>query len=501
MAGIWFQGSEGQFSQMTVCFTNVNGVSIAYRVQGKGPPLALVMGYRLNSAAWPAKFIQQLARRFTVITFDNRGTGQSDKPVEGYAIANMARDVYGVLDELGVAEVYMLGYSMGGAIAQEFLRQFPERVAKLILCATLAGGAQASYAKSSVVSVMRELDGLSPEQAARRIWKVTYAPGYLERHRTLAEEQMRREIALPTPLHAADLQFQAFAEFDGSHALSQIRCPTMVMTGDLDQLIPPQNSLTIAPLIPNAKLYVIAGAGHRVLWEATDTCVDLIAGFLGSDHSEPGASVPARAQKLWSASHPFASAMEFFATWPSTLATVCVESLTIAQQSILVGGTSRFGDGKPIVLVPGFLGSDVQLLMLSSWLRALGYRPVTAGLLVNFQDGHSEQTLSHAIRDVTQRIGRKGILMTHSSSLKWALRTAEAHLDFISDVVAFGASHRPKTTGPRTHFVASGWSILQGIIELPRLLRSIGIELIEQIEASDGARQSRTQAIAEVEQG
>ena len=91
--------------------------------------------------------------------------------------------------------------------------------------------------------------------------------------------------------------------------------------------------------------------------------------------------------------------------------------------------------------------------------------------------------------------------MTHSSSLKWALRTAEAHLDFISDVVAFGASHRPKTTGPRTHFVASGWSILQGIIELPRLLRSIGIELIEQIEASDGARQSRTQAIAEVEQG
>ena len=89
---------------------------------------------------------------------------------------------------------------------------------------------------------MRDLDGLSPEQIARGIWEVTYAPGYLSENRALAEDQMRREIALPTPLHAADLQFQAFAEFDGSKALPQIRCPTLVMTGDLDRLVRPENS-------------------------------------------------------------------------------------------------------------------------------------------------------------------------------------------------------------------------------------------------------------------
>jgi pimeloyl-ACP methyl ester carboxylesterase len=76
---------------MTTRFSGVNGVNIAYSVQGKGPPLVLVMGYRLNSTAWPATFIAQLAQRFTVITLDNRGTGRSDKPVTGYAIANMAR--------------------------------------------------------------------------------------------------------------------------------------------------------------------------------------------------------------------------------------------------------------------------------------------------------------------------------------------------------------------------------------------------------------------------
>jgi len=78
---------------------SVNGINIAYRVQGEGPRLALVMGYRLSSMAWPASFIAQLARRFTIITLDNRGTGQSDKPVGGYALANMARNVRGLLDD------------------------------------------------------------------------------------------------------------------------------------------------------------------------------------------------------------------------------------------------------------------------------------------------------------------------------------------------------------------------------------------------------------------
>src|SRR5215471_19542153 len=194
----------------------------------------------------------------------------------------MARDVCGLLDELEIAHVHILGYSMGGAIAQEFVRQFPDRVSSLILCATMAGGPRAKYAKASAVAVMRDLDGLLPEQAARRIWKVTYAPGYLEQHRDLAEEQMRREVALPTPLHAADLQFQAFAEFDGSRALAQIHCPTLVLTGALDELIPPANALMMAKLIPGARLVLIPACGHRVLWETTQTCLDLIIDFLGA---------------------------------------------------------------------------------------------------------------------------------------------------------------------------------------------------------------------------
>jgi pimeloyl-ACP methyl ester carboxylesterase len=261
---------------VTATFAEVNGTRIAYRVQGAGPPLVLVMGYRLSSAAWPPSFVEALARQLTVITLDNRGTGFSDKPVHGYAIANLASDIHGLLDELAISRVHLLGYSMGGAIAQEFARQFPERVQSLMLCATMCGGSRATYAKPSVTRVMREIDGLSPEQIARRIWQVTYAPAYLERHQALVEDQTRREIAFPTPLHSADLQFQAFAEFDGSKALAQIACPTLVLTGDLDELIPPQNSAMMASLIPDVRLAIIPGGGHRVLWEATDECIDLV---------------------------------------------------------------------------------------------------------------------------------------------------------------------------------------------------------------------------------
>ena len=85
---------------------------------------------------------------------------------------------------------------------------------------------------------------------------------------------MRRETALPTPLHAADLQFQAFAEFDGSKALSQIRCPTLVLTGDLDRLIRPENSRMLASSFreQSSSLFPAVGIGScGRLWKNVPT--------------------------------------------------------------------------------------------------------------------------------------------------------------------------------------------------------------------------------------
>jgi pimeloyl-ACP methyl ester carboxylesterase len=465
---------------MTARFARINGVNIAFRVEGEGPPLVLVMGYRLNSTAWPASFIEQLARRFTVITLDNRGTGQSDKPVEGYAIDNMARDVAGLLDELRIPRAHILGYSMGGTIAQEFVRQFPDRVAGLVLCATTCGGPRAIYAPPSVMRVMRELDGLKPEEIARQIWKVTYAAGYLEKHRELAEDQMRREIAAPTPLHAADLQFQALAEFDCSGMLPNIKAPTLVLTGDLDQLVAPQNSRIIAGLIPGASLIIIPGCGHRVLWEATDECVAFISEFLTNVDQGPrhGVAVPisqAQQNPLSDFVDFFTPAMELFTQWPWMLAGAGVDAMAIARQSIYFGGKAQFGDGKPIVLVPQ-IGSNLPFMLLSHWLKVLGYRPLTTAVSADSDD----QSVARLIRDISQRIGRKAVLVVSASSLPLASKIVEVHKDWVSDVVVFDASPRSDMPhGVRAHFISSSLSLFFAISALPQVLRNIRIELLE----------------------
>jgi pimeloyl-ACP methyl ester carboxylesterase len=461
---------------MTMQYVDVNGIKIAYDIRGSGPPLVLIMGYRLNSRAWPLNFIELLAKRFKVIIFDNRGTGKSDKPTFGYDISNMANDVCGLLNHLEIPRANVLGYSMGGAIAQEFTRQFPGRIAGLVLCATMCGGPRAIYAPPPVVRVMRELEGLKPEEIARQIWKVTYSPGYLEKHRELAEDQMRREIAAPTPLHAADLQFQAFAEFDCSKALPNIQTPTLVMTGDLDQLVSPQNSKIIANLISGAHRIVIPGCGHRIMWEATDECAAIVTDFLANSvncaTAPASPNIPSRLLNFVDFLTP---AVELFTKWPWMLAGAGVDSMVIARQSIYFGGKAQFGDGKPIILLPQ-ISNALSFTLLSNWLTVLGYRPATADISANFND----PSISNLIREIALRVGRKAVLVAPSAGWQRATTIAAAHEDFVSDIVILNASPRAdKLPGVRAHFISSGWSLHFAMTALPNVLRNIQIELIQ----------------------
>ena len=263
-----------------------NGTDLHYEVVGQGPALCLIGGFRQSSAAWPRAFLDRLARQHQLITFDNRGTGRSPPTASGYALDNQARDVTGLLDALGMARVHLLGFSMGGAIAQEVVTGHPDRVDRLILFGTFCGGPWATPAPWSVLRRLFVTEGLTPEQEARQAWSATYSSDYLAANPEAVEQQMRRELEHPTPGFVARQQMEAIRQFDAYRALPKVRSPTLVATGAADVLVPSRNAVTLAARIPGARLELLNDLGHRAIWEAPEDMAELIGDWLTLAHQQ-----------------------------------------------------------------------------------------------------------------------------------------------------------------------------------------------------------------------
>src|SRR5262245_11374375 len=118
----------------------VADIKVHYEVYGSGERLLMFMGLGGSPGAGYPGLVQELAKSFRTITFDNRGTGQTDKPDKPYSVEMFADDAAGVLDGLKVPRAHVFGVSMGGMIAQEFALRHPSRTGSLTLGCTTAGG-------------------------------------------------------------------------------------------------------------------------------------------------------------------------------------------------------------------------------------------------------------------------------------------------------------------------------------------------------------------------
>ncbi len=265
---------------------------------GTGPALCLIAGFRQSGAAWPEAFVSRLAERHRVIVFDNRGTGLSEKPTHGYGLHEQAADVAALLSALDIPRSHVLGFSMGGGIAQELAIRFPDRVGRLILFGTFCGGIWSHSAPWSVLRRLFMVDGLSFEDAAREAWAVTYSPAYLAANAIAVERQMHRELIHPTPTFVARRQRQALWTFDTYFSLPRIAAATLVATGGDDVLVRPGNSALLATRIPGARLEILADLGHRAIWEAPEEIAGLITDFLA------GPAVPRALPHARRADHP-----------------------------------------------------------------------------------------------------------------------------------------------------------------------------------------------------
>ncbi len=258
---------------------NVGKSSLYYEIHGEGSPLVMIRGLGSNADHWYSQ-LPALSEKYRVITFDNRGIARSPDPGGEFSVPAMAGDTLGLLDALELERPHVMGLSMGGMIAQELAIERPDRVNGLILACTHPGGRKQIRADPKVEELFKGMVYVGSPQS-----KIDAAPT-LFGPETLAHspETVRKyaEVSLKHPAGPGILtkQWIAVQAHDACVRLPKIKAPVLVLTGDVDVLIPPGNSKILAELIPDSRLSVIPGGGHQILVEQAKACNEAVLDFL-----------------------------------------------------------------------------------------------------------------------------------------------------------------------------------------------------------------------------
>lgn len=259
----------------------VGDINIYYESQGDGEPLLLIMGYGSYSGHW-APLIPSFSQYYRVISFDNRGTGRSDKPNIPYTMSMMAADAKGLLDAIGVDAAHVFGVSMGGMIAQEFALNYPDKLLSLILGCTHCGGTKVILPSQEALAFLFDpaRAKLPVQERARQTVPWLWTQEFIDNNPEAVELYVEITSKYPTPIHGFVCQAQAIMSHDTYERLPQIKAPTLVIAGNADRLVPPDNSKILASRIPNAELVILDNAGHAFFGDATTEATRIILDFL-----------------------------------------------------------------------------------------------------------------------------------------------------------------------------------------------------------------------------
>lgn len=252
---------------------HVGNIELYYEVEGdlSAPPLVLIPGQGAQLISWRPEFRALLLQAgFRVIVFDNRDTGLSTKLVTGedYELSNMAADVAGILDHLGIQAAHIVGQSMGGMIAQLVAIEHPDRV--LSLCSIYSSPGPAYITTTTThpeVWAVRERPPAHDRESA--------IAEYIERERSsgLAEysEEWIRAYAEETIDRCyypdgRERQMEAVRRSaDRTSGLRELAVPTTVLHGLDDLLIDVAGGIATAGAVPGAELHTYAEMGHQIV--------------------------------------------------------------------------------------------------------------------------------------------------------------------------------------------------------------------------------------------
>jgi 3-oxoadipate enol-lactonase len=256
----------------------ISGRRFAWRELGSGPPMLLVQGYAGTADDWHPDFLGTLGRSFGLVVPDNRGMGGSDLGAPaGLTVDSMAADLEALLDELTIDRTPVVGFSMGGFVAQALALRAPERVESLTLISTDPGGPGAIRADPADWGRLVDHSGTPRERASRTISVVfppDVAPGV---DREFGEIVAASQAALdPTALAAEERAMAEWWAAPSPVERGPSIGPVLIAAGAEDVVIPPGNAGLLAERFPGARIELFPGTGHAVAAQQAGPAADLI---------------------------------------------------------------------------------------------------------------------------------------------------------------------------------------------------------------------------------
>ncbi len=257
----------------------IKDVDIYYEIHGTGEPLVLIAGLATDSQSW-LPIIDDLAKKYQVVVFDNRGVGRT-KPMDAKtSIRQMADDCIGLIKSLGFSSVNLLGHSMGGMIALDCAIRYPEYFSKLIVASSSAVNTQRNTILfDDWITYLN--DEMKPELWFRNLFYWIFSKRFFEDEETLKTAiQMSIDYPYPQSRLAYKNQVNAIKEFNCCEKLSGIKPKTLIVNGEEDILFSPDESYSILKTIPGAKFSFIEGVAHSIHMEKPVEFVKVIEDFL-----------------------------------------------------------------------------------------------------------------------------------------------------------------------------------------------------------------------------
>jgi 3-oxoadipate enol-lactonase len=247
----------------------VNGIGLYYEIHGRGEPLILTAGMGGDHRSWFPQ-MRDFARHFTVITFDGRGIGKTDRPSGLYSFGTLAADVIGLLDHLSLDRAHILGESLGGIVAQEVAIGYPQRVRKLILANTSVGRGADMQVHPALMKAYGGPEGATeatfdPSKVnVGKAMRAMIALSFNSRIYRLGMMLMATLYVKPSAFKGMAEQIQAISAHSTLDRLQLIQSPTLVITGTGDRIVPPAMSDILVGRIPNARLIKVEGGSHAL---------------------------------------------------------------------------------------------------------------------------------------------------------------------------------------------------------------------------------------------